>query len=250
MSNITIKNAQEIEKMRIGGKIAAAVLERLSKIAEPGMTIWELDTLAEEIIQKAGATPSFKGFKGYPTATCISINEEIVHGIPSDRVIRKGDVIGIDVGVQYGGYHTDTAVTIGLEPVSLEAQRLIETTKHALDQGLKQIKAGKYLGDAQAVIQEIIETERFGVIRDLTGHGVGRELQEAPSIPNYGKRGTGLLLEEGMTLAIEPMVAMGDWHIDVLDDGWTVVTADKSLAAHFEHTVLVTKDGCEILTKI
>lgn len=250
MSNISIKTPQEIEKMRRGGKIAATVLERLSKIAEPGMTVWELDTLAEEIILKAGGKPSFKGFKGYPTATCISINEEIVHGIPSDRVLKKGDVIGIDVGVLFEGYHTDTAVTIALEPVSLEAQRLIDVTHESLMNGLKEIKAGNYLGDAQSVIQETIESAHFGVIRDLTGHGVGRELQEAPSIPNYGQRGGGLLLEEGMTLAIEPMVSTGDWHIDIKDDGWTVVTADNSLAAHFEHTIVVTKDGCEILTKL
>jgi len=250
MNNISIKTPEEIEKMRLGGKIAAAVLERIAKIAEPGMTVWELDTLAEEMILKAGGKPSFKGFKGYPTATCISINEEIVHGIPSDRVLRKGDIIGVDVGVYFEGYHTDTAITIGLEPVSSENQRLIDTTKEALINGLKEIKAGKYLGDAQSRIQETIENERFGVIRDLTGHGVGRELQEAPSIPNYGKPGTGLLLEAGMTLAIEPMVSTGDWHIDVKDDGWTVVTADKSHAAHFEHTIVVTDEGCEILTQL
>jgi methionyl aminopeptidase len=250
MSELTIKTPDEIEIMRRGGKIAALVLERLSKIADPGMTVWELDALAEDIILKAGAKPSFKGFKGYPSATCISINEEIVHGIPSDRVLKKGDVIGIDVGVLFEGFHTDTAVTIGLEPVSLENQRLIEVTEEALSNGLKQIKAGSYLGDAQAAIQQTIENESFGVIRDLTGHGVGRDLQEAPAIPNYGEPGRGLLLQEGMTLAIEPMVSLGDWHIDVLDDGWTVVTADKSTAAHFEHTIVVTKDGCEILTKL
>lgn len=250
MGSVKIKNSQEIEKMRFGGKIAATVLERISKIAQPGMTVWELDALAEKIIIKAGGKPSFKGFKGYPTATCISINEEIVHGIPSDRVLKHGDIIGIDVGVFYEGYHTDTAITIGLEPISLDAQRLIKTTKESLLKGLKEIRAGKYLGDAQAVIQETIEMEHFGVIRDLAGHGVGKELQEAPSISNFGKRGAGLLLEEGMTLAIEPMVAMGDWHINIKDDGWTVVTADNSLAAHFEHTILVTKDGCEILTKL
>lgn len=250
MANISIKTADEIEKMRLGGKIAAAVLTRLEKIAEPGITVWELDALAEEMIIKAGAKPSFKGFKGYPTATCISINEEIVHGIPSDRVLKKGDIIGIDVGVEYEGYHTDTAITIGLEPISTEAQRLIEVTRESLEKGLAKIKAGAYLGDAQSVIQDTIEDQGFGVIRDLTGHGVGRELQEAPSIPNYGKPGSGLLLEEGMTLAIEPMVSVGDWHIDVLEDGWTIVTADKSLAAHFEHTIVVTKNGCEILTKL
>lgn len=250
MGEITIKTPAEIEIMRRGGKIAALVLERLSKIADPGMTVWELDALAEDIILKAGAKPSFKGFKGYPSATCISINEEIVHGIPSDRVLKKGDVIGIDVGVLFEGYHTDTAVTIGLDPIKHENQQLIEVTKEALANGLKKIKAGSYLGDAQAAIQQTIENERFGVIRDLTGHGVGRDLQEAPAIPNYGEPGRGLLLQEGMTLAIEPMVSFGDWHIDVLDDGWTVVTADKSTAAHFEHTIVVTRDGCEILTKL
>lgn len=249
MKKVTIKNKEEIEIMRQGGSIAASVLENLKKAAKPGMTVLELDALADREIIKAGATPSFKGFKGYPAATCISVNEEIVHGIPTARKIKDGDVVGIDVGVFYKGLHVDTAITIGIGSITFAAKKLIEVTKRSLENGLRQIKPGIHLGDVQAEIQTTIESAGFSVIRDLTGHGVGRELQEAPSIPNYGKAGEGIVLTEGMTLAIEPMVSVGDWHIKVKDDGWTIAMADGSLSAHFEHTVLVTKDGYEILTK-
>lgn len=250
MTTIDLKSRAEIQKMREGGKIAAAVLVRLMKAAQPGVTVKALDILAEEIIKKAGATPSFKGFKGFPTATCISVNDEVVHGIPSERVLRAGDIAGIDVGVYYQGFHTDTAVTIGIGQISKEAQKLLNVTQKSLDSAIDEVRPGKYLGDVQFLIQKTVEDEGFGVIRDLTGHGVGRQLQESPSIPNFGQKGTGLILKEGMTLAIEPMVVAGDWHVRVKDDGWTVVTADGSLAAHFEHTIAVTKTGGEILTEI
>lgn len=249
MSEIELKTKQDIAIMRAGGTIAARVLSELAKAAKPGKTILVLDTLAEEIIKKAGGTPSFKGFKGYPAATCISVNDEIVHGIPSDRVLVDGDIVGIDVGVYYKGFHTDTAITVAVGQISSEAQKLIDTTKKSLDIAIKMIKPGLHLGDIQAEIQETIEGAGFSVIRDLAGHGVGRNLQEAPSIPNYGQNGHGLVLKEGMTLAIEPMTAMGDWQVKMLDDGWTVVTADQSLSAHFEHSIAVTKAGCEILTQ-
>lgn len=250
MSKISIKTNEEIAKMRRGGKIAARVLDELSKITKPGVSTLDLESLAESIITKTGAKPSFKGFKGYPAATCISINEEVVHGIPSDRLIDEGDIVGIDVGVYLEGYHTDTAITVAVGEIDERTRKLINVTKQSLLNGLAKIKDGAYLGDAQEKIQKTIESAGFGVIRDLTGHGVGRELQEAPSIPNYGQKGKGLLLQEGMTLAIEPMAAMGDWHVDSLADGWTIVTADGKPSAHFEHTIVVTKNGFEILTKL
>lgn len=250
MSNISIKNSEEIAKMRRGGKIAARVLDELSKAIKPGMSTLDLDFLAESIITKTGSKPSFKGFKGYPAATCISINNEVVHGIPSDRIVQEGDIVGIDVGVYLEGFHTDTAITVVVGEIDERSKKLINVTKQSLLNGLAKIKAGAYLGDAQEKIQKTIESAGFGVIRDLTGHGVGRELQEAPSIPNYGQKGKGLLLQEGMTLAIEPMASMGDWHVDSLADGWTIVTADGKPSAHFEHTIVVTKNGFEILTKL
>ena len=250
MSKISLKTKKEIAIMRAGGKIAGEVLAELSKATKPGVTTLELNDLAEKIIISHGATASFKGFKGYPAATCISVNNEVVHGIPSNRKLVDGDVVGIDVGVFYQGLHTDTAVTVGVGKVSEKAQKMINITKQSLENGLSKIKAGVYLGDAQAEIQKTLETGGLGVIRDLTGHGVGRELQESPAIANYGRKGQGLILEEGMTLAIEPMSTMGDWHVLMLDDGWTVVTADNSLSAHFEPTIVVTKDGYEILTKL
>lgn len=249
MEKINLKTLAEIKKMREGGRIAAAVLEKISKAAKSGVTVKDLDMMAEQMIQKAGAQPSFKGYKGYPTATCISINDEVVHGIPSERVLKEGDIVGIDLGVFYQGFHTDTAITIGIGRISKEAQKLINITKKSLDLAIKEIKPGQCLGDVQFLIQKTVEEAGFGVIRDLAGHGIGRELQESPAIPNFGKKGTGLVLREGMTLAIEPMVSAGDWHIRLRDDDWTVVTADGSLAAHFEHTIAVTKTGCDILTK-
>ena len=251
MSKVNIKTQDEIEKMRQGGRIAARVLDEVSYAAKPGVTTLELNDLAEEIIRKAGAKPSFKGFNHYPAALCVSINDEVVHGIPLDsRQIKEGDIVGLDMGVYYQGYHTDTAITIGVGEISEKARKLINVTKQSLANGLAKIKDGAYLGDVQFAIQKTIESAGFGVIKDLTGHGVGRELHEDPAIPNYGQKGKGLLLKEGMTLAIEPMVAAGDWHIGMCSDGWTMVTADSSLSAHFEHTIVVTKNGCEILTKI
>ena len=247
---IDLKTPEEIEIMREGGKIAARVLIYMEQIAKPGMTTSELDTVAEKMILAAGAIPSFKGFKGYPASICVSINDEVVHGIPSDRQLEVGDIVGIDVGVYFKGFHTDTAITIGIGKISEKAQKLINATKASLQNGIAKVKAGVYLGDAQNAIQQTIEQAGLTVIRDLTGHGVGRELQESPSIANYGQKGKGLLLTEGMTLAIEPMTAAGDWRVMMLEDGWTVVTADGSLSAHAEHTVAVTHGGCEILTKI
>lgn len=249
MSKVNLKNQAEIAKMRASGKIAAQVLSELSEFIKPGVLTSEVDSLAENIILKARAKPSFKNYQGYPATTCISINNEVVHGIPSSRTIKEGDIVSVDVGAYLDGYHSDTAATFPVGQISEKAQKLIDITKLSLSNGLGQVKPGAHLGDVQFAIQEIIESAGFGVVRDLTGHGIGRELHEDPSIPNFGQKGKGLLLEEGMTLAIEPMVTEGDWHVKTLENGWTVVTADGKLAAHFEQTIVVTKNGFEILTK-
>jgi len=246
---ISIKNKKEIKLMRTGGKISARVLNILGKAARPGITSRDLDILAEKTIRKLGGEPAFKGHGGYPASTCISINDTIVHGIPSDGVIKNGDLVGIDVGVKYKDFYTDTAATFPVGEVTKEANRLLKITKKSLEKAIKAIKPGKYLGDIQSLIQKTIEKEGFGVIKSLSGHGVGRNLQEEPSIPNFGKEKTGPVLKEGMTLAIEPMVSAGEWQTKTLDDGWTVKIADGSLSAHFEHTILVTKNGAEILTQ-
>ncbi|MCL5407608.1 MAG: type I methionyl aminopeptidase [Patescibacteria group bacterium] len=247
---IELKNQAEIAKMRQGGKIASRILKSLESQAKEGVTTLELDQMAEKMILEADAKPSFKGFQGYPGSVCISVNEEVVHGIPSTRILKDGDVVGLDIGVYYQGFHTDTALTCVVgDEVSPEIKKLLEVTLQALSEGIKLCKAGVHLGDVQNVIQKTVEGAGFGVIRDLVGHGVGRALQEPPQIPNYGEPSTGPILKEGITLAIEPMVSMGDWHIKILNDHWTVVTADKSLSAHFEHTIVVGKNNAEILTK-
>lgn len=247
---IPIKTKEEIDKMKKGGKIAARALLEVGKNIKPGITTSELDQVAERFIKCHGGEVSFKGFSGYPATTCISINDEVVHGIPSNRVIKAGDIVGVDLGVYFEGYHTDTAITLGVGKIAPKAQRLIDITKRSLDNAIKAIKPGKHLGDISILIQKVIEDAGFGVVRDLTGHGVGRQLQEPPTIPNFGKKDQGPIIKEGMTLAIEPMVTAGDWHVVIKPDGWTVVTADKSLAAHFEHTIAVSKTGAVVLTKI
>lgn len=247
---ITIKNKAEIEKMKKAGHIAALVLDRIKKEIKPGMTTLQIERKAEKIILENKAECSFKGFGGYPAATCISINEEVVHGIPSNRTVKVGDLVGIDIGVYFLGYHADTAITIGIGQVSKEKQKLLDVTLDSLKKGIAMVKPGIHLGDVQAVIQNTIESAGFGVIRDLSGHGIGTELQEPPSIPNFGQKGTGLIMQEGMTIALEPMVSSGDFSVRVKPDGWTVITADGSPSAHFEHTIAVTSTGAEILTKL
>lgn len=236
--------------MRAGGKIAARVLNLLKNHAKIDVTTIELEKLAQTEIAKAGAKPSFYGYRGYPFATCISINDEIVHGLPSARRICGGDVVGLDVGVFYRGFHTDTALTVGVGKISPQAQKLIKITKQSLSDGLKIVRPGAFLGDVQAVIQKTVEDAGFNVIRDLCGHGVGQKLQEDPPIPNFGSRGKGLILKERMTLAIEPMVSAGAWRVKLSKNGWTVKIADGSLGAHFEHTIVVTPAGCAVLTNL
>lgn len=234
--------------MRLGGKIASRVLNDLKKHLRPGISSKELNLMAEKMILELGGKPSFKGYRNYPAAICASINEEVVHGLPKERTVKEGDLVGLDLGVIYRGFHTDTAITCSVGKISQEAQKLLKVTEKALAQGIKMALPGNFLGDVQSAIQNTIEGAGFGVIRSLVGHGIGRDLQEYPPVPNFGKKGGVPRLEIGMTLAIEPMVSAGDWHIKTLDDGWTVVTADGSLSAHFEHTIAITEKGPEILT--
>lgn len=247
---ITIKNSQEIETMRQGGRILASVMKKLAKKVKPGVSTQELDELAEKLINKAGAEPSFKNYRGYPKVACISVNEEVVHNIPSDeKILQKGDIVGLDLGLRYKGLYTDMAMTIPVGKISKPAKKLIKVTKKALEIGLKQVKPGHTIGDIGHAIEKFVLKHGFSVVKTLTGHGVGKEVHEDPRIPNFGEKGKGLKMQEGMTLAIEPMVNIGQSEVVTKDDGWGVVTEDASLSAHFEHTVAVTKKGCEILTK-
>lgn len=245
---IELKTKPQIEKMRLGGRIASRILNKLKSYIKPGMTTKELEVLADKLFKKAGAKASFKGYHGFPASICISVNEEVVHGIPGNRKLKSGDIVGVDVGVVFAGFHTDTAITCPVGKISPQTKNLIKITHLALKKAIVDCRPGRHLGDIQHIIQKTIEKANFGVIRDLSGHGIGKKLQESPSIPNFGKPGTGPKLKVGMTLAIEPMVSAGDWHVKVKEDGWTVVTFDKSLSAHFEHTILINKGGAEILT--
>lgn len=216
---------------------------------KPGITTKELDTIAYNFYKKHGATPNFLNYNGYPGTICASVNDEVVHGIPSShRILKDGDIVSIDMGCILDGWHSDAARTFAVGKISEEAQRLIDVTRQSFFESIAAVKHGVKLGNVSSTIQNYIESNGYGVVRDLVGHGVGRELHEDPEVPNFGKAGRGIRLAAGMTLAIEPMVAAGDYHVNVLDDDWTVVTRDGSLAAHYENTVVVTREGCEILT--
>lgn len=246
---ISIKTPREIELLRIAGEITGSTHNYLKPFIKPGITTKELDRLAEDYIRSRGATPSFKGYDGFPGTICASINEEVVHGIPSNRRLHEGDIISIDIGACYKGYHGDSAWTYPVGKISKEKEELLKDTEKSLFEGLSAIKAGNRIGDIGYKIQSYAESKGLGVIRELVGHGVGSNVHEAPDVPNYGKQGTGPLLKENMVIAVEPMLNMGTRNIFMLDDDWTIVTADDMPSAHFEHTVLVTKDGYEILTK-
>ncbi len=242
------KSAEDIEKMRAAGKVVAVVLEELSELVVSGMTTGELDRIAESAIRRHGAIPSFKGYRGYPAATCISLNEEVVHGIPGDRRLEDGDIVGIDLGVILDGWQGDSALTLPVGSVSSQAGHLMETTQQALYAGIAAVRAGVRIGDVGHAIQQYAEKHGFSVVRDLVGHGIGRNMHEEPQVPNFGKPGRGPLLEVGATLAIEPMLNAGGYQVDTLADGWTMIARDRSLSAHFEHTVAVTEHGADILT--
>lgn len=246
---ISIKSAKQIEKMRESCKLTKELFLILEDKIKPGITTKELDTVAYNFYKKHGATPNFLNYNGYPATICASVNDEVVHGIPSHKkVLRDGDIISIDMGCILDGWHSDAARTFGVGKISDEAQKLIDDTKESFFKGISVIKHGVKLGDVSHTIQTFLEERGYGVVRDLVGHGIGRELHESPEVPNFGAMGRGVRLAAGMTLAIEPMVTAGTYRVNVLDDDWTVVTSDGSLAAHYENTVAITRDGCEILT--
>ena len=246
---ISIKSPREIELLRIAGEITGSTHNYLKPFIKPGITTKELDKLAYDYIIKRGATPSFKGYDGFPGTICASINEEVVHGIPSNRKLKEGDIISIDIGACYKGYHGDSAWTYPVGKISKEKEELLKHTEKSLFEGLSTIKEGARIGDIGYAISKYAKAHNLGVIEELVGHGVGTDVHEEPDVPNYGKEHTGPILKAGMVIAVEPMLNLGTRHIYILDDDWTIVTADDKPSAHFEHTVLVTKDGYEILTR-
>jgi methionyl aminopeptidase len=254
MSEVELKGAAELSVMRQAGRIVWEILEEMARFAQPGATTAEIDRLAEARIREKGAKPAFKGYKGsgtvsFPSNVCISINQEVVHGIPSkQRILRDGDIVSLDFGVSFDGFFADSAITVPVGEVSAEAKRLIRVTREAMQRGIAQTRPGHRLHDIGSAVQAHVEANGFSVVRDFVGHGIGRRLHEAPQIPNYGTAGTGLRLREGMVLAIEPMVNAGTHEVELLADGWTAVTADGQLSAHFEHSVAVGADGPDILT--
>jgi methionyl aminopeptidase len=247
---IILKSEDEIKRMAESCRIVAEVLEGIKKIVKPGITTKELDGFSESYIHSKRAVPAFKGYRGYPASMCTSVNEQVVHGIPSSIKLKEGDVISLDIGVYFKGFYGDAAVTLPVGKIDGNAERLLAVTEQALEAGVAKTVAGNRLSDISSIIQNRVESEGFSVVRNFVGHGIGRELHEEPQIPNFGKPGEGPELREGMTLAIEPMVNAGSWEVDILNDGWTAVTKDGSLSAHFEHTVAITKNGQSILTKL
>lgn len=247
---MVVKSAQELDVMHRAGRVVAQTLAVLQESIKAGMTTKDLDAIAEDTIRSLGATPSFIGYRGFPASLCVSINDEIVHGIPGDRVINDGDVVSMDVGAIVDGFHGDAAVTVGVGNITSEAQKLIDAARDALYEGIATAVVGARLGDVSAAVQRVAESRGYSVVREYVGHGIGRRMHEEPAVPNYGKPGRGILLQPGMALAIEPMLNIGDWRTRVLDDNWTVVTEDGSLSAHFEHSMAVIESGPEILTQL
>ena len=247
---IIYKSPQEVDNMRTAGRIVAGTIDRVLVAVRPGISTADLDRVAEEEINRQAAIPSFKGYKGFPGSICASLNDEVVHGIPSPkRMLKAGDILSLDFGAIWEGYHADSAVTVFVgEPPSAEAEKLVRVTEEALEAAISQVRPGGRLSDVSHAVEQVVEGAGFSVVREYVGHGIGRSLHEDPQIPNYGPPGRGPELRPGLVLAVEPMVTMGDWPTRVLADDWTVVTADGSLAAHFEHTIAVTEDGHEVLT--
>ncbi len=245
---ITIKDAAAFDKMRRAGKTVAEVLLALEKAAVPGVTTRDLDELAADMIRDGGCTPSFLGYHGYPATICTSPNNVIVHGIPDEYALKEGDLLSVDVGVIFEGYHGDAARTFPIGQVSEESERLVRVTEEAMMAGIAQVEAGARVGSISAAVQKVAEGGGFSVVREYVGHGIGEQMHEEPQIPNFGEPGKGLRLKEGMALCIEPMVNIGGWRTELLEDGWTVVTADGGLSAHFENTVAITDEGPEVFT--
>jgi methionyl aminopeptidase len=247
---IIYKSPDEIDRMRHAGWVTALTVERLLEAVKPGITTADLDALAEETMRAEGCVPSFKGYRGFPASICTSVNEQVVHGIPGRRVLQEGDLLSLDVGAVWEGYHGDSAVSVFVgEPPSDVAEKLVRVTEESLEAGIAEIRTGGRLADIGAAVQQVVEGAGFSVVREYVGHGIGRALHEDPPVPNYGERGRGRpVIRPGLVIAVEPMVNLGDWPTRVLADDWTVVTADGSLSAHFEHTIAVTDEGPEVLT--
>jgi methionyl aminopeptidase len=246
---IPIKSRKDLEMMRAAGGILAKVMGKIAESAQAGVTTRAIDTLAEELIRKENCLPAFKGYKGFPATVCASVNEQIVHGIPDEKRLKEGDIVSLDLGLNYQGYFSDIALTVAVGKVSDAAQKLIETTRQSLCAGVEKAAVGNRISDISAAIQDQVEKNGFSVVRQFVGHGIGRALHEEPEIPNFRQEKPGALLKAGMVLAIEPMVNAGTWECRILKDGWTAVTRDGMLSAHFEHTVAVTENGPEILTR-
>ncbi len=246
--SIVVKSDQEMATMRQAGRIVATILEVLKLQVRPGMKTEELDVISAREVERLGAKPSFKGYRGFPATLCVSVNDEIVHGIPGKLVLHDGDIVSLDFGAIFAGFHGDAAVTVGVGSVSPEAEQLMETTEGALKAGIAAACPGARLGDISAAIQHYAESRGYSVVREYTGHGIGREMHEEPQIPNFGPPGQGPVLQKGMVLALEPMVNVGGWRTGLSDNHWTVFTSDGSLSAHFEHTIAVTNDKPEVLT--
>ena len=254
---VSIKSPRELEAMRQAGQVVARMIAAITRAVEPGMTTKDLDDVAVQELRRHGAKPAFLGYPPeapehlrFPATICTSVNEEIVHGIPGDRVLKEGDLVKCDVGAIVDGMHGDAAVTLPVGEVSQEAMRLIEATRESLNQAIAQVRAGARLGDIGAAIQGYAEAQGYGVVREYVGHGIGRRLHEEPQVPNFGEAGRGQMLRAGMAIAIEPMLNVGTWRTKTLEDGWTVVTADGRLSAHFEHTMAVGEDGAEVMTRL
>jgi methionyl aminopeptidase len=250
VSQVEIKTKDEIAVMREAGRIVSEILDELERAVAPGVTTWELDQIAEGLIQKKGAKPAFKGYLGFPCSLCASINYEVVHGIPSrKRKLAQGDLMKLDFGVVYRGYYGDAARTVPVGQISAEARSLIEATRQSLLEAISAVVSGNRIGDIGHAVQSFVEPKGFAVVRDFVGHGIGKKLHEQPQIPNFGEPGTGMKLRPGMVLAIEPMVNLGTHQVEILEDDWTAVTLDRKLSAHFEHTVVVTENSPEVLTR-
>jgi methionyl aminopeptidase len=247
---ILLKSRQEIVKMEVANRIVAEVLAAVKEEIRPGIETQELDELAEEMCRRRQVEPAFKGYRGYPRSICVSVNEEVVHGIPGPRRLKAGDLVSLDFGVRYDGYHGDAAITVPVGEVSPRVGVLMEATEKSLYAGIAMVKVGNHLSDISHAVQGVVEGAGFGVIREFVGHGIGRSLHEDPQIPNFGPPGRGPRLQVGMTLAIEPMTSMGSWQVRILNDGWTAVTRDGSYAAHFEHSVALTENGVLILSRL
>jgi methionyl aminopeptidase len=248
---VLLKSSQDIEKMRRAGAVVARVLEEIAELVKPGATTADLDLFAQTRTKELGAKPAFKGYHGFPATLCVSVNEEVVHGIPSKkRVLKEGDIVGIDFGVVLDGWFGDSARTFAVGKIAPEASKLLEITEKSLHLGIEQARPGQHLFDIGYAVQNFVESHGYSVVREFVGHGIGKSLHEDPQVPNFGIRGKGMLLKPGMVLAIEPMINAGKPEVRVLSDGWTAVTADKALSAHFEHTVAILENGPEILTRV